>query len=241
LLLFHFPSGSRPLPFYVSFLSDRRLCGNYCKKIAEARTVLAFATSILIFLGHDAEKVAATLRKGSPSKWHTVFLLCCFQPCFEPSYITSGWIQFAYALVIQFVFIVPFLGVIELWATIDSWSGNLNAGIALGIISTIIAVQGLFMLWRSTKEILHRYRPTTKFITVKLIVLIATIQRRIISGFVAKAHASTEEYDQDALAEIWQSFLLALESPFFAWAMASAFTSEELVAHHDDFTASTQE
>jgi len=169
-----------------------------------------------------------------------VFLLYFFRPCCSPSHISSGWINFAYALIVQFVFIVPFLALIELWATIDSWQGSFAPGTALSIASTIIAVQGLFMLWRSTKEMLHHYRPTTKFVTVKLIVIIATIQRRIVNAAVTSKYAFGD-YDATALAEIWQSFLLALWCPFFAMAMAYAFTAEELVAHYDDFTASNQE
>jgi len=91
----------------------------------------------------------------------------------------------------------------------------------------IIAMQGLFMLYRASKDILASYHPTRKFATIKLIVIIGAIQKLIIQSIV-KPDAALGQYDNEALASMWDAFILAIECPFFALAMTYAFPDEEL-------------
>jgi len=202
------------------------------QKIYESYTLLSFAICIMVFMGYDSEVAARAMKEnGTPTPWMTtVPFTIFFRPCVSPSFMPAWAVDFAYLLVVQFVYIVPLIGLVQLWMLLDGWSSS-SAPVVVGIVSTLIAVQGLFMLYKGTFPVIEHYRPLFKFATIKLIVIVSVIQARIIEAIVSP-NASLGAYDDTALANLWQVFLLAIESPFFALLMIKAFPLEELMKHH---------
>jgi len=186
----------------------------------------------MALMGYDSEVVARVMKeKGEQTYWPTTIpFTFMFRSCISPSFMPPWAVDFTFYLVVQFAVIVPLMGLIQLWMLLDGWESS-SAPSIVGIISTLVAMQGLFMLYRATYPVINHYRPTFKFATIKLIVLIAIIQSRVIEYIVQKKHSSIGTYDHVALANIWEVFLLAIESPFFALLMVKAFPLEELTKH----------
>jgi len=165
--------------------------------------------------------------KGSPAKiWAAPPLLCVLHPIVEETYINAATLKFVYLCVDQYVYIIPAGGFFRLWMFIDGFSSSLIPGY-IGTISMIIAVQGLFMIYRASKATIKDYHPTFKFATIKTIVFIGAVQRLIINAII-KPNDVLGAYDQNALVFVWDAFLTCLESPVFALAMYYAFPAEEL-------------
>jgi hypothetical protein len=195
--------------------------------IYEAMTLLAFMHVLMALLGHDAHRIVQRLKKGNAARiWAAPPLLCFFRPCVKETYMTAATVRFTYFLVNQFVYIIIAGGFFRLWMFIDGFDNSLVPGY-IGTISMIIAMQGLFMIYRASHQALDSWHPTFKFVTIKLIVLIGAVQKLIIQGII-KDHDRLGQYDKAALASVWSAFLLAIESPMFATAMVYAFPAEEL-------------
>jgi len=142
-------------------------------------------------------------------------------------------VNITYSLVVQFVYVIPLMGLVQLWMFLDGWSSSSGPGI-VSIISTLIAMQGLFMLYRGTYPVIHHYHPTFKFVTIKSIVLVSIIQARIIQAIVDRLNAAVGVYDSNALAHLWTVFFLAIESPVFGLMMVYAFPVDELMMHEGE-------
>jgi len=198
-----------------------------CQHIYEAFTLLAFTHLLMALLGNDSHRMVQQLQDEPPAKiWAAPPLLCWFTPCVKRTRLTICNVRFIYLLVLQYVFIIPAGGFFRLWMFIDGFNTSPIPGY-IGFISVGIAIQGLFMLYRGSKHQLHSYRPTTKFATIKVIVLIGAIQKQVIQA-ICKPGDQVGVYDNVALAAMWNAFILALECPMFAFAMAYAFPVEEL-------------
>jgi len=98
------------------------------------------------------------------------------------------------------------------------------------IFSMCLAMQGLFILYRASYDILKAYHPTTKFVAIKLVVLIATTQKFLIV-VVVPLGARYGSYDRVALINLWNAFLLCIESAIVGRVMYNAFPVSELRRH----------
>jgi len=94
-----------------------------------------------------------------------------------------------------------------------------------------VAMQGLFIIYIASYDLLKPYKPTRKFVCIKLIVIIAALQKLVIEAAVPHK-LSFGHYDSNALISMWQSCLLALESVAFSILMIYAFPVHELLKHH---------
>jgi len=104
----------------------------------------------------------------------------------------------------------------------------------IDIFSMCLAMQGLFILYRASYDILKAYHPTIKFAAIKLVVLIATTQKFLIVVAVP-LHAGYGIYDRVALINLGNAFLLTIESAIVGRVMYHAFPVSELRRHeHGD-------
>jgi len=94
----------------------------------------------------------------------------------------------------------------------------------------IIAMQALFILYIASKDFLKYYNPGRKFLFIKLIVIIAAVQKFIID--LAVPHSfRLQKYDSQSLKWMWNCFFLSLESVIFSLLMLYAFPLNELLKH----------
>jgi len=197
------------------------------QKLYEARTLYSFMKVLMILLGRDPEKIATKLRTGIPQPVIAAPpLLCWLYPCTKPIYAPLWLIKLIPDLVFQFVLLVPLTGVVELWLSLDGYASNIPQMVE--IFSMFVAMQGLFILYIASHEFLKSYNPTRKFVCIKMIVIIAAVQKFVIES-ATPPDLVMSRYDSHALVNIWQCFLLSLESVIFSIVMTYAFPVTELI------------
>jgi len=117
-------------------------------------------------------------------------------------------------------------------------SGNAETVLtALETLSMLLAMQGLFMMYRAGHEALAHYRPTIKFIAIKLMIIVATFQRFIVRFFVhhdAENPPTPPKYDYEARCALWNSFFICMWSTILAVFMYNAFPAAELLNYHKE-------
>jgi len=203
------------------------------QKVYEALTLYAFFVGLMVLLGHDPIKAASILKQSPATRWKSAPpLCCCLRPCVAATHMSANVLETIQFFVVQFVWVVPIMGFLQLWMFIDGFPTSIGPNVVI-IVSMFICLEGLFMLYRASHNSLTRYNPTTKFVTIKLIVLIAALQKFFIN-FAVKDTASLDEWDSQALANLWNSFFLSVEAPLFALAIYKAFPHTELSRHHNE-------
>jgi len=149
--------------------------------------------------------------------------------------------QYAYACVI--------LGAFMMWAALALNTHRAQQVYLLYTwvlkVSGLVAVWGLMILYLSTKELLHHWGTTMKFICIKGFVLISIVQDKLLKWLfeafhdgnstclVDPSHPSKLEH----LVHFWNSYLTVLEALAFAWLVFKAFPAGEVrdfAGHHLD-------
>jgi len=203
------------------------------QKVYESLTLYAFFMGLMVLLGHDPQKVTTLLKQGPATSWCTAPPCCCwFRFCVPASHMNVSVLEFIRFLVVQYVWVVPIMGFLQLWMLIDGWKTSIVPSLIV-IGAMLICFQGLFMLYRASHETLTRYRPTTKFVTIKLIVIIAALQKFVIN-YIVPDDAQIKDWDSHALAALWNAFLLSVEAPLFALAIYYAFPAIELSRYQSE-------
>jgi len=129
-------------------------------KLYEARTLYAFLKNLMMLLGKDPDKIADKLQEGVPRRIYSAPpLMCCLYPCTRPTYAPSWLLRIIPDLVFQFIFVVPLTGIIELWLFLDELYTSRIPEV-LEVLSMLLAMQGLFIIYIASYDVLKLYNPT---------------------------------------------------------------------------------
>lgn len=190
--------------------------GAYAESIRdlfEAFVILFFLNLVLQYCGGETDCVYAienepSLRMPCP--------LCFLKPMPRDAKL----LRFCQRAALQFVVVKPIMTVVDIillatgyyfniiWQILETIVYNLSYGIAL---------YGLVLFYLATAQVIKRFRPKTKFISVKLIVFATYYQ----SLFIRLAPVSKED------AILWNDLVLCIEMVFFSLALWYAFPLNE--------------
>eukprot|EP00913_Durusdinium_trenchii_P011082 g10404.t1 len=103
-------------------------------------------------------------------------------------------------------------------------------------VSGLLAVYGLFVMYKATHELLHDWKTTAKFLSVKLIIGLSTLQKMLLRKIVEvfPPHETRclldplHPKDLDRALAYWSSYLTLLETILLACLVIKAFPAEEV-------------
>eukprot|EP00405_Crypthecodinium_cohnii_P009862 CAMPEP_0206424558 /NCGR_PEP_ID=MMETSP0324_2-20121206/3296_1 /ASSEMBLY_ACC=CAM_ASM_000836 /TAXON_ID=2866 /ORGANISM="Crypthecodinium cohnii, Strain Seligo" /LENGTH=377 /DNA_ID=CAMNT_0053889229 /DNA_START=31 /DNA_END=1164 /DNA_ORIENTATION=+ len=207
-----------------------------CKETHESLPVQEADTSTM------GERVIEALNRQGPQPHFGVPPFgCCFRKCLPHHLLKPSHLLLARAFMRQYAFTVLVSGLLGLWLALASdyqvfshVNGILNKVVKL---SSFICIYGLFILYKCTHDMLEHYRPTAKFVSLKIIVLLMNFQELIISPIVKKTSNGKsclvngdhdEEYGQLLVEHMVTMYLTVWESILVAMLVRRAFPASDL-------------
>ena len=108
-------------------------------------------------------------------------------------------------------------------------------------VSGMLAVYGLFVMYKATHELLHEWNTTAKFVAVKLVIGVSTVQDMVIEKLVEDVFPPPPTSClRDPLhpghlgraVVFWRSYLTLIETVVLAGLIIRAFPAEEVKDYH---------
>lgn len=178
--------------------------------------------------------VAVLASQGAQRHFAQPPLCCVLHACMSPGYLSVSHLLWLVTGLRQFVFAMPSLAVLVLWAAIvlepaQTQRVAMFASI-LSKLSTLLALYCLFVLYRATHEVLHAWHTTAKFVSIKLFLLVALVQEPIVGAIVGHGDGEGQCLRGTNRANFWAMWLLSVETIGMAVLLRRAFPAEELEA-----------
>lgn len=217
----------------------------------EAITVYSFVLMLVDMMGGSLSTIAR-LEKEAPRKILSGGPCCCFfRVCDRPRYLTDDLLAWCLRFGKQFYYTVPTISFIRIFILLER-EGDLSQSslisILLGVvqfISILFAMYGLFILYLATITALIKFKITYKLLAIKLVILVASVQK-IVIGFVISNNSTADPtiddgqlFHPDYRQSAWHNFLLCLECLPLAILLYKAFPSSELGLMFDDDAETT--
>jgi len=167
-------------------------------------------------------------------------LFCCCVSCFPSHLMSAKLLLRAACLVRQYVILMFLISIFGLWVIMaapaetalkmKSWSAVVLKA------SAMTAVYGLFVLYKSTHDLLHDWSTTKKFISIKFVIGLSVIQGKLVSWLIHRfRHPERtclldpkEPESLEWVIDHWIAMLIAVESVIMVLLTSSAFPVEEV-------------
>ena len=200
------------------------------------------------------EVLLAKLALCEPKKLDASPPLCFLAPCVKAVRVDGPRLDRLMAGLKVFGYVVPTCAIVRLWVTVEaknSWviDGS-QIGLMLGMnVAMSYTLYWFFQLYVSTHDILHKFKPTDKFIAIKVcgpaasvaypgthavpgspcqaILGIAVFQDMVIKT-VMKKYVQEGYFTAEMLSEFWADFALCCEAILLALAHMTAYPILEL-------------
>jgi len=199
-----------------------------------------------------AVKIMVALNKDGPKPHFAVPpFACCFKRCIPAHLLKPSHVLLSRFLVRQYMFSAVIGSLTTLWFALamTNHAFRLEEAIVSKFIklSGFAAIYGLFIMYFATHDLLHKWNVTAKFISLKIIVLLSTLQETLIGLLIKHIKApskdcladpfSPSKEVQDIHREHFNSmWLTALESLLVALLVSRAFPCSELYNIEDENT-----
>jgi len=166
---------------------------------------------------------------------------CCFRPLLKPHDLTPSHLIRARNFFRQYAFVIVSFSGLTAWAVVSLSLERFQAvhkvsGLAEKF-SGFLAIYGLMILYVATHDLLHAWRTTSKFIAIKLVVLLCTFQEMFV-GVIAK-HLGVSTFMclgvESHKEHFWSMYLTCLESLLVAFLTTRAFPASEIQPSSGDF------
>lgn len=206
-------------------------------KSIEATALHRFGKLIIILAG-GKKALLQEVAKQPPQKYFA-YPPCglCVAPFMKESAFTQQSLLICRVLIKQFMYVVPAGFFVLFLAFLEN--NGLNGGktpadlvavvMQITTISVMFCVYGLIVLYHAVHEKLEGARVFQKFLSMKLLVLLSTMQGAILEGLAASGRIYVpEDRDTRIVIDTMKSMLLAVECPFIARFAAGAFCPHEL-------------
>ncbi|KAI8592324.1 organic solute transporter Ostalpha-domain-containing protein [Geranomyces variabilis] len=202
----------------------------------EAFALYSFHRLLLLYLGPDLDAQHARMAGKSEKRYPAPFCCWWYNPAGYAFLLNTRW------LVLQYVVVRPFTTIMALamWglgvlcpnssspAHGQFWVTYMN------LISSTLAVYGLFTLYVTISADIREYKPLWKIIAVKFVVFVSFWGGLVISGLVSlDVIKSNAYYDADAASDMINAFMICTEMLIAAILHIKAFP-------HTDFTDPAQ-
>jgi len=184
--------------------------------------------------------IVDTFQKQDRQKYHAVPPIgCCCALCMTPRAFTTQDMLCIVNCLRQFVVAVPCFALMHMWAVValPKTGGiynlqNVSMFVQVGqILSAIVALHGLFCLYKATHDVLHEWSTTRKFVAIKLILIVEMYQKILINKLVEHKDRSGNEgclLLGEHRAAFWAMWWLVPESLLMTYLMWKAFPASEL-------------
>lgn len=242
-----------------------RLC-RVAMLITEAYVLVIFSSVLFSLLSHESAMLVASKSKSAesaeplqqiltalavdgPRKHFGVLPLgfCC-SPCMSERDLTVYDLQIIRFLVRQYVLGAPVGAFIAFWLMIAFPEVQADQiATAFGWFKTLMmlmCVYGLVVLYKSSYNLLHEWRTTTKFISIKSLLIISAFQENVIEKALVPAFETQqncfEPYESrygshgEVQGQYLVAWLLCLECVFLAFLLMTAFPASELMTQLQD-------
>lgn len=167
---------------------------------------------------------------------------CWFISCCTPHKMSARLLLRASFFVRQYVYLEFVLQIISMWAimTMPSKHGRVIETVSKIIlkVSGLTAVYGLFVLYKSTHDLLEHWNTTNKFLSIKFVIFLSLVQSFLIA-FVMKRirtkHQNTcliDPLEPDSLEWVnghYLAMFIAIESVLMVHFVIKAFPASEVV------------
>eukprot|EP00735_Rhodelphis_limneticus_P008918 TRINITY_DN2386_c0_g4::TRINITY_DN2386_c0_g4_i1::g.20703::m.20703 TRINITY_DN2386_c0_g4::TRINITY_DN2386_c0_g4_i1::g.20703 ORF type:complete len:331 (-),score=70.31,sp/Q9Y519/T184B_HUMAN/28.40/4e-16,Solute_trans_a/PF03619.11/3.2e-30 TRINITY_DN2386_c0_g4_i1:375-1367(-) len=197
------------------------------RNLYEAACLVAFFFLVLDFLGGPAHALKVC-SSGAPRRYYALPPCCCLYPCLKPTVLTTGALNVCYWCVLQFIVMKPAVYIIQLG--IDYIGGDYEDSAIyfylFNLVQTAMATYGLFILYFCVREPIAHYNIGKKFVLIKIIIALAAVQGIILTGAIPE-QPEHSLFSRETKGEMWNNFLIILESFFIAVFMRSAFPVDE--------------
>jgi len=184
--------------------------------------------------------LTALSRQGPQPFFAVPPFACCFIKCIPHHNLSAQHLLWVTRFVKQYAYLQLFFSVFSLWAEYTlpearakSWS---NMSRIVLKFSGLLAIYGLFVIYKATHHILEQYRTTSKFVAIKIVILLSMLQARIISILIHKFRKSdstclvdpAHPEDLDHVVTFWSQFVLLLDTVLMTWLLTQAFDPNEI-------------
>jgi len=245
---------------FISLLCPRAY--SLCKLLqlqSEALTLFFFGVILFILLAEESfmlcsaearaagDGVGATilraLRAGGKKKHFGVPPFgCCLRPLMSPHNLTPQHLMLARWFFQQYAVVVVLGSIFSAWCVLalelETWKVVVKVVGILQKISGFVAIYGLMILYVATHDLLENWRTTSKFVAIKVVVLLCTFQEMIMSIIMENVGpmqciADIHEGIPEALMDVhrdhfWNMYLTSLESVIVAVLVMRAFPASEI-------------
>lgn len=185
-----------------------------------------------------SHRVLEALALQGPRKHFSQVPFCCVGCFMQPHDLSSGQLLACFFLLQQFIIVNPVLALATLWFALaqpnqfSSMNYILNG---VGHITKVLAFYGLFVLWNATGELLmERWQTTKKFVSLKTVVVIGTVQSPIVGIIVTHLDDGPKCLTDAPMIEFWNAYLLMIWSVILAILIKQAFPSHEVMSNDDE-------
>lgn len=193
-------------------------------------------------------KMLAALNEQGPQAYFAVPPFgCCFIKCIRTHLLKPWHIITARFFVRQYTFIVVGGGMLRMWFALcltphkAVFCNNVIEKITK--LAGLVCLYGLFILYKATHDLLEKWRPTMKFVSLKLVIVLMVYQDWFVAWLVdkfppldehclgnPKVHGllgedTFQKHNRERFNNMW---LVALESVLVAYLVRNAFPSSEL-------------
>jgi len=182
-------------------------------------------------------------REGPKPHFGVPPFACCFRRCLPAHLLRPGHILLARNFVRQYAFMVIMSSMLEMWCALALSAAEMGPMFMITMnlvkLSGFVCIYGLFILYSATHDVLEKFNPTSKFVALKLVVLLMTYQELLVGPIMhfitpasdlclADPEHSGEEI-QTKHREHWTDmYFTALESMLLAFLVRRAFPADEL-------------
>eukprot|EP00438_Fugacium_kawagutii_P030240 Skav219533 [mRNA] locus=scaffold30:667757:678045:- [translate_table: standard] len=103
-------------------------------------------------------------------------------------------------------------------------------------VSGMLAVYGLVIMYKATHDLLHDWKTTRKFVSVKIVILLSVVQNKIFSWFIHTFRPMEKSClltpgnpkDLERIVVFWTTFATLMETMLLSHLIIRAFPAEEV-------------
>jgi hypothetical protein len=182
---------------------------------------------------NEIKRILLALRADGPRKFYATPPCCCwFRFCMTQRLVDLSDIRMVLRFLDQFVVVTVSMSLFLVWLRL-AW--NIDSpfqkyGKAIEGISGVVAIQGTVILLFSTMNILTDWCIKLKFASIKLLIVISTLQEVIVGFFIPKSGVSTGgcSLNGESYVKFWVMWFVSLECVLLAVLHRYAYSEEEL-------------
>ncbi|CAF1055274.1 unnamed protein product [Adineta steineri] len=211
----------------------------------EAFVIYSFLSLCYEYLGGEGAIMAEIRGKYIHRSWWTC--TCCLS---NQEY-TISFLRFCKQATLQFCLVKPLMSLVTLvLQSFDKYKdgdfsvtgGYLYLTIIYNI-SVSVALYGLFLFYAATKDILAKYDPVLKFLTVKSVIFLTFWQGVLLAIFeqlgIIQAFQGKTNLSVGTVAAGWQSFFICIEMCLASIALRFAFPHEPYILRENYLPSTT--